>query len=174
MPFDAVLGPSGLFLLYGAPGLGVAAAVFPEKFRWRPQLEDVVELAVLAVVVSVAVTILFGSALAATPNGFASTWASPALLVGDGAVAVVGGLVGVGRRVAGVVPAPPELASPDAGGWATLRSLEAMAREERRITRALRRTSGEGPERSALEARLRDLKAERESLRKSREAEFAT
>jgi hypothetical protein len=174
MPFDPVLGPIGLFVLYGAPGLGVAAALFPEKFTRRAGWEELVEMAVLAVVGSVAVTILLGSVLAATPAGFSASWSSPALLLGDAVIAVAGGALGVARRV--IAPTvPPSSEDPEAANaWPTLRSLESMAQEERHLRRALRRRENDAAERSALESRLTALQAERDSVRRAREAELAS
>jgi hypothetical protein len=174
MAFDLLLGPIGLFLLYGAPGLGLAAAVFPEKFTRRAGWEELVEMSVLAVIGSVAVTILLGSILAAGPAGFGSSWSAPTLLLGDAVIGVLGAAVGAVRRGSHSDRRLTDAPSVDPGGWTTLRSLERIAGEERRVHRSLRGVPKDGPARSALEARLVELRAERDALRNTREADFAS
>jgi hypothetical protein len=174
MGFDPILGPVGLFLLYVAPGLGLAVAVFPEKLHRQGGWEGPIEIAVLAVVASVAITILIGSALAATPAGFSSTWSSPTLLLGDALIAVGGGIVGGFRWAQGSDAGSSSEAEEARSTWGTLQALEALAHEERQVRRTLRHQAPSGPERSALQERLEELRAEQAALRRAREAELAS
>ena len=172
MAFDPLLAVVGLPLLFFLPGLAVGAATFPEKLRSGAGWQGPVELAVMAVVGSVAITVLLGSLLAASPAGLGSTSADPSLWIADGAVVVAGGVLWAVRRDA-PTPAHVETPPPDEG-WSRLRALERLAREERRVQHELRHGVGEAGRREALELRLSQVRAERRRLTAQAEAEFAS
>jgi hypothetical protein len=177
MATNLLLAAAGLYVLYLAPGLGLAAALFPEKFhprsdRWLAWME----LAVLGVILSVSVTILWGELLQTIGPGFSASWSSPTLLLADGGTAAVGFSVGAIRgafRSSKHEASLPSEAPGDLAAWPTLRELERMAREERRLTRALERPGLENAERSVASQRLESIRAARERLRRAREAEYA-
>lgn len=167
---DLALGVPLLFLLYAAPGLALAGAVFPEKLRRGAGWEAVVEVAVLAVVGSLAVTILLGAALAASPAGLGSTASDPSLWIADALVALAGAAVWVVRRGAPAAVAPE---APDPS-WSALRSMERLAREERRLVRSLRSGSLAATDRRDLEGRLEAVRSERNRIARALEASHAT
>jgi hypothetical protein len=166
----------GLLLLYLLPGLGLSAAVFPERFRPAPERRRaLLEVAVLSVVMSLSVTVLFGEALQASSLGFSATWSDPTLELLDGAVAVAGLAIG-GMR--GAFSAAPEaVGSPEnpvaVAPWPALRRLEQLAREERTLTRSLRDASLSAPDRKDLERRRGAVTAERAELLAQREGDLA-
>jgi hypothetical protein len=174
MAVPLALSLAGLLLLFVAPGLGLSAALFPEKVRpARDRGRAWLELAALSVIVSLAVTVLLGEFLQASSLGFSASWSDPGLELLDGAVALAGLVVAIVRGAFGSTPLPEPPNDPDAGGWPALRSFEGLAREERRIERELAAPGLASDRRRELEARREELRAERESLRRRREAEFA-
>ncbi len=172
-PAAAIAGLAVLFLL---PGLGLTAALFPERFR--PALDRAlaaVEVVALSVIVSLSVTILFGELLQTAGPGFSASWSDPRLELLDLGLGLaglgVGAVRGAFRRS---VPAtPPETPAGDRG-WETLRTFERLDREERRIDRSLRGGGLGAGERADLERRRELIRAERQSLRERREREYAS
>ena len=167
----------GLLLLYAAPGFGLTAAVFPEKVRFRKGAWlSGLEVALLSVLSSVSLTIIFGELLQSIGPGFSASWSDPRLLLANGAVTIVGLAAGAVRGAFGgrTIPTPvPELERTDPTAWSTLRTLERLAREERKLARALRGAGLGAEERLGLEEELRSVRAERAALRESREGEYA-
>ena len=170
MPVDLGTSIVALPLVFVVPGLGIAAALFPEKLRRGTGLDGPVEVAVLAIVGSLSVTILAGSALAALPVGYSNL----GLWTIDGLVGLAGGAVWWIRRTA---PAPAEVRdapSPGVSAWGTLRALERLAGEERALRRQLRSSGKDADERSGLETELERVRAERARLLAMAEAHHAS
>jgi Protein of unknown function (DUF1616) len=167
----------GLPLVFFVPGYTVAKALFPEwrvrgSLRWRRLLE----IATLAFVLSVVLTVLVGGLLlAASPSGFQASWSDPEVEVILGAVALVGFVAGWVRGSYG--REPPSVRTPEEepgaeGAWELQLRLDELAREERRVRHRLRAGGVSGAERSNLEGDLERLRGEQESLGRSREAEY--
>lgn len=165
----------GVLLLYVAPGFGVTAALFPERLRPSDaRARSWLEVATLAFVLSLAMTILFGELLQATPAGFSATWSVPSLQVLDGLVAVMG--VGVGA-VRGAFSRRTDPVGTGGtvgeGTWPALRELERLAEARRAVDRSLREPGLLPARREELDRRRRELDDEDALLRRRREAEFA-
>ena len=177
MAVSPALAALGLVVLYLLPGLGLAAAVFPERFRpARERRRALVEVAALAVVMSVAVTILFGEALQASAAGFSASWSDPTLELLDGGLGLAGLAVGALRGAFSEGPSgelPPAVPSENEEAWPALRQLERLAREERRIDRSLRRADLAASERTELERRRAAIREERSGLLRRRERDYA-
>ena len=171
MVLDAIPAAAGLLLAFFLPGAAVAAAVFPEKVRRGAGWAGPLEIAVLGIVGSVALTILLGSLLTALPSGFGTSSSNPSIWVADGAVVVVGLIAWFVRRNA-VAPEPDPPADTEA--WEDLRALERAAREERTLRRALRSGSLAPKERSELEERLAVVRIAREERVRAAEARHAS
>jgi Protein of unknown function (DUF1616) len=168
----------GLPLLFFVPGYTVAKALFPE-WRVRGSLRwwRLLEIATLAFVLSVVLTVLVGGLLlAASPSGFQASWSDPeveSILGGLALVAFVAGWVrGAYAREPPTVRGP----EPDPGGegaWEIREHLDELAREERRLRHRLRAGGVSGTERTALEGEIERVRTEQESLGRAREAEYA-
>jgi hypothetical protein len=175
MAVDPLPGLAGVLLLYVAPGLGLAAALFPERFRpARERGRAWLEVATLAFVLSLAVTILFGEMLQASTTGFSASWSSPTLEFLDGIVAAMGLGVGAVRGAFSRDPLPEVSPEPsEAATWPTLRELEHLTLEERRLKRALRSEGLAPAERSRLEAERLEVEEARRAVLRRREVELA-
>jgi hypothetical protein len=167
----------GLPLLFFVPGYTIAKALFPEwrvrgVLRWRRLLE----IATLAFVLSVVLTVLAGALLlAASPSGFQASWSDPAVEAVLAGVALVGFVAGWARGAYARIP--PAVRGPEAepGGedaWELQSRLDELAREERRLRHRLRTGSLSGTERTTMEGDLDRLRTEQERLGRSREAEY--
>jgi hypothetical protein len=168
----------GLPLLFFVPGYTVAKALFPEwrvrgVIRWRRLLE----IATLAFVLSVVLTVLVGGLLlAASPSGFQASWSDPeveAILAG---IALVGFVAGWMRGAYSREPPAGQRPEEEPGGegaWPLQERLDDLAREERRLRHRLRTGGVAGAERTALEGEIERVRTERESLGRAREAEYA-
>lgn len=168
----------GVPLLFFVPGYTVAKALFPEwrvrgALRWRRLLE----LATLAFVLSVVLTVLVGALLlAAAPGGFQASWSDPQLEAVLAGVALVGLIAGWMRGA--YAREPPEVRGPEEdpggeGAEALRARLDALAREERRLRHRLRVGGVSGTERTVLEGEIERLRTEQASLGRAREAEYA-
>ena len=170
---------AGLLLLYVLPGYAIGRAVFPEWRLHGPGWSiRLIEEAALAILISPSLTILVGSALAASPGpGFQAGWGMPLLeiiLATVTAVAlVVAAIRGAFSRVPPVrAPAPGEEISHDTG-WATLRGLERVADRERKLRRALARAVEGSDEQARLTTELRELDQEKERIATAGRIEIA-
>jgi len=167
---------AGILLLFFLPGWATAKALFPEwRLRGPDRLLRSVELGTLSLVLSIAFTVLLGFGLLNLPVGFSATWSSPlleALLVGITLVGVaVGWARGAYRKDPPLAPVP-EPSSGEEGGWDVVRSLEILAREERRLKHALRVTP-EGPAAAKIQSELDRVQADARRLGEARGAELA-
>jgi hypothetical protein len=167
----------GLLLLFFLPGFFTTRALFPE---WRLTGLDAlvrwVETMALALILSVAYTVLIGSILLnLSEPGFSATWADPLLEGALGLVTLAGAAVAFVRGGFRTLPpaAPPlEPSSGETGGWAMIRQSEEWARRERRLRHALR-IAQDRAEAERIRTELNSLAQERDSFRRSREAEYA-
>ncbi len=169
---------AGILLIFFLPGYAVTKAVFPE---WRIRGPDAglraVEVATLSFVMSVAFAVFVGYLLlVASPGGFQAYWSNPVLEVILAALTVVGVMVAYARGAfSRVPPAGPTQAADtgEEGAWELLRELDRLAREERRLVHAIRRTASDAPELLRLNEQLARIRSAEESLRTRREAEYA-
>src|SRR5579859_7954789 len=113
----------GLLLLFFLPGLALTQAIFPEwRLRGEAAIERIVTTGALALVLSVALTVVVGFGLLNLPVGFSAAWSDPLLEEILAGIAILGAFVawrrGAYRRIA---PAPPAIESlpGDADGWAS-------------------------------------------------------
>ena len=167
----------GLLLVFFVPGYAVTKATFPEwRIRGPEAALRLVETFSLALVLSVGLTVLAGSALlAAAPGGFRAYWTDPLLEAVLAAVAAVGFVAGWARGAYRREPPPSRPEEPDeSGAWEVSRQLDRIAREERRIAHQLRVHGEDSAERGRLRADLDRLAAEKAALQRRREAEYAT
>jgi hypothetical protein len=167
----------GIPLLFFVPGYTLAKALFPEwrvrgTLRWRRLLE----LATLAFVLSVVLTVLVGGLLLATsPTGFQASWSDPQVEAVLAAIALAAFVAGWGRGA--YSQDPPAVHGPEEepggeGAWELRQRLDELAREERRLRHRLRTAPVSGSERSALEGEIERVLAEQETLGRTREAEY--
>ena len=172
---EAVAGGLLIFLL---PGFFLSRALFPE---WRLTGIDAgarwVETVAFSLVVSVAITILLGSALLNLPGaGFQAAWSDPTLEVGLSAVTVIAAVAAFARggfaRIAPAAPSPEPSAGED-GSWDLLRRSEELARQERRLRHALKASQDPGEVRR-ITAELDGVAAEAEALRTERGKEYVS
>ena len=166
----------GLLLLYVLPGLTITQALFPDwRFRGPQGVERLVTTAALSVILSTSLTIVVGFALTGLPGGFSASWSSPLLEGVLGAVTVAGALVAWRRGAYSRVPPPAPMAEPgpaEGDAWATIRSLEQLHREERRL-RHLLRTDVATAESAGARSRLEEVRAEIARLGAERGRELA-
>jgi hypothetical protein len=175
-PLEAFEAVGGGLLLFVVPGLAVARAMFPEwRFRGPEGLRRSLETATLSFVLSVALTVLVGSALLGlAPGGFAAGWRDPLLEAVLAAVAAVAFVAAGLRGAFSTEPGRSRPESPgDEGAWELDRALE--RRRSERATLAAQRAAAPdgGPDAARLDARIAELDAETESLVRDREAEYA-
>jgi hypothetical protein len=167
---------AGVLLLFVLPGLTTAKALFPEwRLRGPERLLRSVELGTLSLVLSVGFTVLIGFGLLNLPVGFSAAWSDP-LLEGLLAIVAIGGFIAGWARGAyrrDPPPAPsPETSPGEDGAWEVVRTLELLAREERRIRHALR-VDADGPAAAGLRADLDRVQAEARRLGEARGALLA-
>lgn len=168
----------GVVLIFFLPGYAVTKALFPE---WRVKGPDArlraIEIFTLAFVLSVTFTVLVGYVLlVASPGGFHAYWSSPVLEVALAAISAVGLIVAWQRGgFSREAPAKPSTATEEGeeGAWEVLSELDRLAREERRILHALRRSAPDAPERARLNAELAEVHGEQAALQARREAQYA-
>jgi uncharacterized membrane protein len=167
----------GFLLVFFVPGYALTKATFPEwRIRGPEAPLRLIETFSLALILSVALTVLVGYALlAAAPGGFQAYWTDPvleAVLAGVAAIAFVAGWTqGAYRREP---PATRPEEPGESGAWEVSRELERIGREERRIAHQLRVRADDPVESERLRADLGRLAAEKAELQRRREAEYAT
>ncbi|HEY6237938.1 MAG TPA: hypothetical protein VIZ68_01975 [Thermoplasmata archaeon] len=167
---------AGVLLLFVLPGLTTAKALFPEwRLRGPERLLRSVELGTLSLVLSVGYTVLLGFGLLNLPVGFSAAWSDPLLEELLAIVTLGGFIVGWARGAYRKEPPPapaPETSPGEDGAWEVVRSLEILAREERRIRHALR-VDATGPTAAGLRAELDRVQAETRRLGDERGALLA-
>jgi hypothetical protein len=178
-PLVVVEAVAGGLLLFVVPGFAVAKAVFPERRLRSPGgVRWAIELAALALVLSVVLTVVVGYVLlAAAQGGFSASWSDPLLESGLAAIALVAFVVGVlegayARRA----PARPASATEpeETDPMALARRLDLLQRQRRALERDLRRLPpGDAEEGERLRRRIERLAAEEQELREHQEAEYA-
>lgn len=166
----------GILLLFVLPGLTLTQAIFPEwRFRGEVAIERAVTTAALALVLSVSLTVVVGFGLLNLPVGFSAAWSNPLLEMVLAVVALAGAIVawrrGAYRRVPPAAP-PIESLAGDDDGWAAIRGLEALAREERRLKHAIRTAPSDG-EAARLRSRMDEVQAEMRRLGEERRGQLA-
>jgi len=175
----AAEGVAGGLLLFFVPGYAVTKALFPEwRVRGAQGYRRLLEIVTLSFVTSIGLTVVVGyGLLSLAPNGFAAAWSDPLLegiLVALTVVALAAALV---RGAFAAVPptARPALEGTDKeGAWELSRQVERLARDERRIEHELRVAPPDPATKARLTAELESLRAERDTLRRQREEEYAT
>ena len=177
---DAVDGAeavAGGLLLFVVPGFTIARALFPEwRFRGPDGARHALETATLAFVLSVALTVLVGSALlGVAPGGFAAAWSDPLLETVLAAIAVVGAVAGVLRGAyARVPPTPPAGPEDDEdGAFELTRELDRLYREERRLSPRARGTAASEAASADIEQQRAELKDRIDALEQRREEQYA-
>jgi len=177
MPPNLLEASAGLLLVLFLPGFALTRALFPERRVFRPlSLRTAVEQLASSVVLSVVLAIVVPFAWLGSASGVEADWTDPLIEVSLSAVAVAGLAVAVVRgSFSRTVPAaPPEERVPgEDDPMGLLRRLEANAREERRIRHRIRVAPSGSPEGQRLKDDLDRVRAEGESLRREREAEYA-
>lgn len=169
---------AGGLLIFVVPGFAVAKALFPERrVRGAGGVRWAVELATLALVLSVVLTVLVGYLLLSTaPGGFSASWSDPVLeaaLAAIALVAFVAGLVqGAYARPAPRAPALRDDAGEE-GAWELSERLGALQRARAALTREQGRRGATDPEAAAeLKSRRAAIDAEERQLQQQREAEY--
>jgi hypothetical protein len=167
---------AGLALVYFLPGFGLARATFPEwRFRGPEGTVRLIETLALSLFGSVAVTVVVGFGLLNAPVGFQATWSDPVLfeaLAGVSAIALVAALLrGAFARVPPSAPAPRDGGDADRA-FETIRELEGLKAEERRLRHRLRVLPTEAPERTRLREDLDRVVAREAAVAAAREAEL--
>jgi hypothetical protein len=177
MPASSLEAAVGLLLIFFLPGFGLTRAIFPEQRVFRPlSLRTLVEQLTGSLVLSIVATILVGFGWLGSSVGAQATWSDPRIELSL-AVVTVAALAAAAARgsFARTPPAGPRL-EPNAGQEGPLellRRLDELAHEERRLLHRLR-TAGEGtPEGKAVRGELDRVRAEAETVRRRREAEYA-
>ena len=168
----------GALLLFFLPGYAVAKALFPEwRVRGPGGSRRLVEIVTLSFVTSIGLTIVVGyGLLSLAPGGFSAAWSDPVLEVALAAVTVVATGIAFARGSFAVTPPaarPAEDTGGEEGAWEISRELERLGRDERRLQHALRVASTSPTDTARLTAELAAVRAERESLRRRREEEYA-
>lgn len=171
---------AGGLLLFVVPGFAVARSVFPEwRFRGPDGARRALETATLSFVLSIALTVLVGTALLGlAPGGFSAAWSDPlleALLAAIAAVAFVAGWArGAYARVA--PPAPtgePADARGEEHAWELTRQLDRLHREDRALARRADGLAADGPEAAELARERSEIARRIEALEVARENEYA-
>jgi hypothetical protein len=132
---DLLQATVGGLLLFVVPGFALARCLFPEwRFRGPDGARRALETATLAFVLSVALTVLVGSALLGlAPGGFAAAWGDPVLEVALAAVAVVAFAAGAVRGAYSRIPPTGPVGTDDPGGEGSFeltRALDRLHRED--------------------------------------------
>lgn len=168
----------GGLLVFVLPGYSLTKALFPEwRVRGGGGWVRGVEIAALSLVGSVSITVLAGFGLLdVSPSGFQASWSNPTLEIILAAVTVAAlGVAIVRGAFARVPPAGPTL-EPEpgvGGGWAVVRQLDGLAREERSLRRSLRQAPPGSEEEARLRKALDAVRELSESVRSARERELA-
>lgn len=163
-------------LIYLIPGFAVSRAVFPEwRFRGPLGLQRVVETVALSLILSVALVVLTGFALSNAPVGFNAGWSDP-LLEAILTVITIVALVIAAYRGAFSREAPPDRENEPASDgttWNSVRELDRIARRERRLEHALRRSGVSESEAIQLREELIQLRLTADAIKQRRESELA-
>ncbi|MCI4325296.1 MAG: DUF1616 domain-containing protein [Thermoplasmata archaeon] len=167
---------AGLALAFFLPGFGLARATFPEwRFRGPVGAIHLIETVALSLFGSVAITIVVGFGLLNLPVGFQATWSNPLLWEILAGVSVVALVIAVLRGAFSRLPPPaPAQRSeePDDRSFSTIRELERLNAEERRLRHRLRVLPSQDPERARTNADLERVVAQRATVASRREAEL--
>jgi hypothetical protein len=169
---------AGGALLFVVPGFTVAKAVFPERRVAGPDgVRWAIELAALALVLSVALTVTVGYVLLQDSNGgFSASWTEPLLEEGLAGIAMVAFVAGWLEGAYARTPPARRTVPPDAGGtdaWELSEELDRLQRERQGLERELRRTAdGDAGASASLRDRLARVVAQERELRQHREAEY--
>ncbi|MGP8077390.1 MAG: hypothetical protein ACLQD8_07620 [Thermoplasmata archaeon] len=175
---DLLQAMTGGLLLFAVPGFTVARCLFPEwRFRGPDGARRALETATLAFVLSIALTVLVGSALLGlAPTGFSAAWSDPVLEAVLAAVALVAFAGGLARGAYARTPPSAHRAEPEPGGeraWELARELDRLHREARAMERRTRTASADGPPAAQIERQRADLNRRIEALERGREDEYA-
>jgi hypothetical protein len=175
---DVLEAIAGGLLLFVVPGLTVARALFPEwRFHGPDAARRSLETATLAFVLSVALTVLVGSALLGlAPGGFSAAWSDPLLEAVLAGVALVGFVAGVlrGAYAAGRVPAAAAGApDPEEGPFELVRRLDRLEREDRALRRRAGQLSSTDPRAEEVGRRRAEIAREIRRLEADREESYA-
>ena len=169
---------AGGALLFVVPGFAVAKAVFPERrVRGAAGVRWALELAALALVLSVVLTVTVGYLLlAGAPGGFSATWSDPLL---EAVLAAIALLAFVAGALQGAYARVPPVRGPLAeepgtlGAWELSDRLDRLQRERGRLERELRRSPApDAGTAETVRARLGSIAEEEATLRQRREAEY--
>ena len=168
---------AGGALLFFVPGFTVAKALFPERrVRGPDGVRWAIELVALALVLSVALTVVVGyGLLVGEPGGFSATWGNPLLESILAAIAAVAAFAGwLGGAYARHPPPAPTGAEPGTEGVGALGGeLDRLQRERLVLERELRSSTSADPEaRARLTARHDRVTREESALRRRREADY--
>jgi hypothetical protein len=169
---------AALLLLFFVPGYTLTKATFPEwRVRGPEATLRLLEIATLAFVLSVGLTVLVGYfLLVGGPSGFQAYWSNPVLEEILGGIALAGFVVGWARgawRREPTRPATPE-APDERGAWELVEALDELRRDERRVRHALRVAPAGSSQARDLQRELDRIQARAADLRAHREAEYAT
>ncbi|HEV2428471.1 MAG TPA: DUF1616 domain-containing protein [Thermoplasmata archaeon] len=177
MVLDTIEAWTGFLFVFFLPGFALTRAVYPEQRAFRPlNLLIALQQSVLAVVLSVVLTILVGFLWLGTPTGVQAHWTSPLLEASLGGVTLVGFAAAALRGSFARVP-PSASRGEDAPGEShpleLVRALDRLARDERRLRNRLRVLGAGSSEADEIERSLKRLRGEADRLRAEREAEYA-
>ncbi len=175
-PFAVAEAVVGGALVFVVPGFAVAKALFPERrVRGADGLRWGLELAALALVMSVVLTVVVGYALlAGVPGGFAASWSDPLLEAILAAIALVAFVAGLAQGAYARAPptrGPLEEEPGTLGAWALSDRLDRLQRDRERLEGELRRTPAPDAE-AKLRASLLAVTEEEAALQRRREAEY--
>jgi hypothetical protein len=166
---------AGLALLFFLPGFAVARATFPEwRFRGPAGTIRLLETLSLSLVTSVGITVIVGFGLLKTPVGFQATWSDPLLFAILAALTAIGLVIALLRGAfASTPPKGPEVPSEPGtdGAFETIRELDRLHAQERRVVHRLRVMARDDPGRSSLDSELTDLRQRSAAIVAAREAE---
>jgi len=172
-------GVAGGLLLFFLPGYAITKALFPEwRVRGTEGYRRLLEIVTLSFVTSTGLTVVVGfGLLSLAPGGFAAVWSDPllegVLVALTGLALVVAFFRGAFARVPPTARPQPEGADKE-GAWELSRELERLARDERRLEHELRVASPNPAATARLTAELEALRAERDTVRRQREEEYAS
>jgi hypothetical protein len=167
----------GGLLLFALPGYAWTRALFPEwRLRGVHALDRAVRTGTLSFVWSLAFVVVVGSTLSEIPSlGFSAAWSDPRLellLAGLSAIGFTLAILrGAFRPEMGGNVAPPGPGEDSPLPW--LREFDRIAREERRLKRALARSAPDSEGARRLASELDRLDSESRSLRRRREEQYA-